>query len=302
MVRQGGLGKGLGALIPGADVVSATAEAAGAYREIPLRNIVPNQYQPREHFDEDALEALTASVRELGVLQPILVRERQGGYELIAGERRWRAAQRAGLDVIPAIVREVDDLSSLAQAVVENIHRHDLHPLEEAAAYKQLLEDFGLTHEELGLRMGKSRAAITNSLRLLQLPASVQSHVASGSLSAGHARAILGCEGVAAQELLASRIIEEDLSVRATEALAREMNDAAARQADESSDGSGEDDHETLPPGSTRPAAFLELEELMAERLSTKVRIQTGSRKGRITIDFADLDDLERIYRIVQGS
>lgn len=300
MVRQGGLGKGLGALIPPADVGGGSD---GAYREVPVRNIVPNQYQPREHFDEEALEALTASVRELGVLQPVLVREIPGGYELIAGERRWRAAQRAGLDHIPVIVREVDDLSSLAQAVVENIHRHDLHPLEEAAAYKQLLEDFGLTHEELGRRMGKSRASITNSLRLLQLPAGVQRHVALGALSAGHARAILGCEGDSAQELLASRILDEDLSVRATEALAKEMNEAAqladsAGSPDASDD---EDDHETRAPGSTRPAAFLELEELMAERLSTRVRIQTGASKGRITIDFADLDDLERIYRIVQG-
>ncbi|MCP3936935.1 MAG: ParB/RepB/Spo0J family partition protein [Actinomycetia bacterium] len=298
MARQGGLGRGLGALIPAAETLT---DSGNVYRELRITDIVPNQYQPRDHFDEEALVALTASVRELGVLQPILVRASTGGgYELIAGERRWRAAQRAGLEMIPAIVREVDDLSSLAQAVVENIHRQDLNPLEEAAAYRQLLEDFGLTHEELGMRMGKSRAAITNTLRLLQLPARVQRHVASGELSAGHARAILGCEGSDAQEEAATRVLEDDLSVRGTEALVRALAQADA-DADDDDDNSEQDDDESSP-GATRPAAFLELEELMAERLSTRVRIQTGTHKGRITIDFADLDDLERIYRVVQGS
>ncbi len=297
MARQGGLGKGLGALIPVADVPD---DSGNIYRELRLADVVPNQYQPRDYFDEEALDALTASVRELGVLQPILVRAKAGGgYELIAGERRWRAAQRAGLETIPAIVREVDDLSSLAQAVVENIHRQDLNPLEEAAAYQQLLEDFGLTHEELGMRMGKSRAVITNTLRLLQLPARVQRYVANSELSAGHARAILGCEGAEAQEDAAARVLDEDLSVRATEALIREMTQTEP-SADDVHGGDQVDDEPS--PGSVRPAAFLELEELMAERLSTRVRIQTGSRKGRITIDFADLDDLERIYRVVQGS
>ena len=295
MSRQGGLGKGLGALIP----IETETPAHGVYRELPVDKIVGNVYQPRTHFDEDALVGLTASIREIGVLQPILVREREDGvFELIAGERRWRSAQRAGLTVIPAIVRTVDDLSSLAQAVVENIHREDLHPLEEAAAYRQLLDDFGLTHEELGSRLGKSRAAITNTVRLLQLPASVQRLVADGSITAGHARALLGTSDVAFQEKLAGQIVEEGRSVRAIETAVREAESATMPDGDEGRRGSP---NRSGTPGNPPSATFLELENIMAETLDTTVRVQMGSKKGRVVIEFANLDDLERIFHVIQA-
>jgi len=303
MGRQGGLGKGLGALIPqssgpagAADRLASDTEGDARYRELALDLISPSSYQPRDVFDHDALDSLTASIRELGVLQPVLVRVVGTGYELIAGERRWRAARAAGLTAIPAIIREVDDLTSLAQAVVENIHREDLHALEEAAAYRQLLDDFGLTHEELGIRVGKSRVAITNTLRLLQLPASVQGYVASGALSAGHARAILGCPTAIDQEEMAEEIVAEALSVRATEQAVRELIEPEASDPDD-------DDSETKPPvpGRVRPAALLELEQVLAEHLSTKVRIEMGANKGRMTVEFADLEDLERLYRVIQS-
>ena len=311
MARQGGLGRGLGALIPGSEQSEGTV-STGIYRELAISDIHPNPYQPRDYFDDEALESLTASIRELGVLQPVLVRETSTGYELIAGERRWRSAARAGLTSIPAIVRDVDDLSSLAQAVVDNIHRQDLHALEEAAAYQQLLEDFGLTHEELGLRVGKSRAAVTNALRLLHLPASVQRYVAEGVLSAGHARAILGCPTAIDQEELATRIVEEGLSVRGAEQAVRELLDPTRPTHEDSLPpvdadlGDADiDDADGIDPGEstvgvTRPAAFLELEQMLAEHLSTKVRIQMGAKKGRLTVEFADLDDLERLYRVIQ--
>lgn len=298
MARQGGLGKGLGALIPATE--EATEAATGTYREVPIDAIRPNHYQPRDHFDEEALVSLTASIRELGVLQPVLLREVDDGYELIAGERRWRSATRAGLATIPAIVRDVDDLGSLAQAVVENIHRQDLHALEEAAAYRQLLDDFGLTHEELGIRLGKSRAAISNSLRLLQLPAAIQRHVVDGTLSAGHARAILGCPTESDQMELAERIIDGGLSVRAAEDAVRALMEPTSTSGGNEFDGRSDDDEQEPTPGATRPAAFLELEQVLAEQLATKVRIQMGARKGRLTVEFADLDDLERLYRIIQ--
>ncbi len=303
MGRQGGLGRGLGALIPQssgpAEPPERSASGTGGdarYRELAIDLISASSYQPREVFDDDALDSLTASIRELGVLQPVLVRVVGTGYELIAGERRWRAARAAGLTAIPAIIREVDDLTSLAQAVVENIHREDLHALEEAAAYRQLLDDFGLTHEELGIRVGKSRVAITNTLRLLQLPASVQGYVASGALSAGHARAILGCPTAIDQEEMAEAIVAEALSVRATEQAVRELLEPKAPDP-------GSDDGNSKPPdpGRVRPAAFLELEHVLAEHLSTKVRIEMGANKGRMTVEFADLEDLERLYRVIQG-
>jgi len=295
MARQGGLGRGLGALIP----TENETPAQGVYREIALENIVANEYQPRNHFDEEALVGLTASIREIGVLQPVLVREKgEGVFELIAGERRWRSAQRAGLTVIPAIVRTVDDLSSLAQAVVENIHREDLHPLEEAAAYQQLLEDFGLTHEELGSRLGKSRAAITNTLRLLQLSAPVQRLVAEGAITAGHARALLGTSDQAFQEALAAQIVEDGLSVRAVEAAVRDAESDPPSAEPPSSSGPTAS---PAGPGHPRSATFLELESILAETLDTTVRVQMGSKKGRVLIEFANLDDLERIFHMIQS-
>ncbi len=294
MARPGGLGRGLEALIPTDNATSSSA----VFREIPLDHIVANEYQPRHHFDEEALQSLADSIRELGVLQPVLVRETEpGSYELVAGERRFRAARRAGLRTLPAVVRDIDDVGSLARAVVENIHREDLHPLEEAAAYRQLIEDFGLTHDDLGRRLGRSRAAISNTLRLLQLPPKVQKLVAGGELSAGHARALLGLAAREDQESLAERVVSEGMSVRAVEALVR---DAAGGSSDTPEPTPAQDDSGDSV-GGVRPAALLELEELLAERLATTVRVQMGTRKGRITIDFATLDDLERIFLLIQS-
>lgn len=293
--RKGGLGRGLGALIP--TEVTATDEGT-SLREIPTGQIEPNRYQPRDYFDEESLASLTASVRELGVLQPVLVRptDDPGRFELIAGERRWRAAKRAGLPSVPAIVRQVDDLDSLEQAVVENLHREDLNPLEEAAAYQQLMEDFHLTQERLAERVGKSRSAVANTLRLFQLPPTIQKLVAENQLSAGHARALLGTPDRAFQEGLARRAVADGLSVR-------EVEDAVRQR-----QGGGVDDEgtpaseEAAPKSNLRPAGLLELEELLATHLETRVAVSMGARKGRVVIDFATLDDLERIYRaMVQG-
>ena len=221
MARRSGLGKGLGALIP-SEVVEADD---GILREVPIGSITPNAFQPREHFDEEALSSLAASIREIGVLQPILVRpsgDEDGTYELIAGERRWRAARRAGLSTIPVLIRaSTDDKGSLEQALVENLHRADLNALEEAAAYQQLIDDFDLTHEEVATRVGKSRASVTNTLRLLQLPSGVQRALQEGQISAGHARALLGTPDRSLQEELAVLVVAEGLSVRATEELVR---------------------------------------------------------------------------------
>ena len=285
MARRSGLGKGLGALIP-----PGTNDAAGpTFQELPVAAIVPNSHQPRHSFDEEAMAALTASVRELGVLQPILVRAAgEGTYELIAGERRWRAAKRAGLPLIPALIRTADDTASLEQALVENIQREDLNPMDEAAAYQQLLEDFHLTHDELASRMGKSRAAVSNTLRLFQLPPAVQRLVADGKLSAGHARAILTTPDRAFQESLARRVTTEGLSVRAVEEAARQHNR------------SGEGEPEPEPPGprgGLRPPGLLELEELLAAHLDTRVKVDMSANRGRVTVEFATLEDLERIYR-----
>ena len=294
MARPSGLGRGLEALIP----TDSVAASSAVFREIPLDRIVANEYQPRHHFDEEALQSLADSIRELGVLQPVLVRETQPGhYELVAGERRFRAARRAGLRTLPAVVRDVDDVGSLARAVVENIHREDLHPLEEAAAYRQLIEDFGLTHDDLGRRLGRSRAAISNTLRLLQLPPKVQKLVAEGELSAGHARALLGLADRAEQERLAEQVVAEGMSVRAVESLVREAANEGSETPEPEPDGAEPKDS----LGKVRPAALLELEELLAERLATTVRVQMGARKGRITIDFATLDDLERIFLLIQS-
>src|SRR5690554_1404521 len=298
---RGGLGRGLGALIPTGDPNLATRSVASAvpsglapvpgarFTEIPVASIVPNPKQPRRDFDEDALAELAASIREVGLLQPIVVRELDPGkYELVMGERRWRAAQRAERTTIPAIVRDTRDDELLRDALLENIHRVDLNPLEEAAAYQQLLEEFGVTHEELGRRIGRSRPQITNTIRLLNLPATVQRRVAACVLSAGHARALLGLDDPEAQEELANRIVAEGLSVRATEeavtlALAggRPSRPAAKRR--------------------TRPhsPALAELAERLSDRFDTRVKVDLGRSKGKITIEFATIDDLERIVGLI---
>jgi ParB family chromosome partitioning protein len=301
VARLGGLGKGLGALIPTGDIAGSDGEEAGArLEEIPLDVIVPNRHQPRVHFDEESLAELAASIREIGVLQPILVRPQDQGYELLAGERRWRAARRAGLAVIPAIVQHTDELGSVERALVENLHRQDLTPLEEAAAYQQLIEDFDFTHEQVATRVGKSRSAVTNTLRLMALPAAVQHLLADGRLSAGHARAILGTPDRAFQEHLAKRAAAEGWSVRAVEEAVRDRSAGASAGTSEATNAE-EVVERPVPATKLRPPGLLELEELLAERLSTRVSVTMGGARGKIVIDFADLEDLERLYHLMNG-
>lgn len=292
MARRSGLGKGLGALIP-SEV--ANAEQDASLRELLVSQIEPNPHQPRGHFDEEALVSLTASITELGVLQPVLVRplgsER---FELIAGERRWRAAKRAGLQAIPAVIRRITDTASLEQAVVENLHRQDLNPLEEAAAYQQLIEDFKLSHDDVARRVGKSRSAVSNTLRLFQLPPGIQRLVAETQLSAGHARALLGTPDRSFQEALARRAVAEQMSVRDVEEAVRARSGEALEESPSAPSGAGA----TGNAGRRlRPPGLLELEELLSERLDTRVKVAMGSKRGKVTIDFASLEDLERIYR-----
>jgi ParB family chromosome partitioning protein len=268
----------------------------GSYREIGVDEVVPNRYQPRDHFDEEMLSSLAASIAEVGVIQPIVVREIDAGFELIAGERRWRAAKRAGLPAIPAIIRESDDLSSLETAVVENLHRQDLNALEEAAAYQQLMEDFAFTQEQVATRVGRSRSAVANTIRLLQLPASVQRLVIEGQISAGHARALLATPDRAQQEALARQVIADGLTVREIEELIRGDEAVDDEQASGASAGRAPT-AETV--GDTTDPGVLELEELLAARLETRVKVQLGKGPGRLVVDFADLDDLERIYRVI---
>ena len=308
--RKGGLGRGLAALIPTAPAPGAGAaelvvgaktsngEAAAhdrlvgaVYREIPIGSVRPNAKQPRQVFDEQALAELTHSIRAFGLMQPIVVRELDpGSYELVVGERRWRAAADAGLERIPAIVRQTEDQAMLRDALLENIHRVQLNPLEEAAAYQQLLEEFGVTHEQLADRLGRSRPVITNTIRLLRLPVAVQRRVAAGVLSAGHARALLALDDPGAQEELAARIIAEGLSVRGTEeAVTLARGAAPPRQ----------------KPAARKPMQAPGLQDL-AERLSdafdTRVKVELGRRKGRIVVEFGSVDDLERIVALMAAN
>ncbi len=251
---------------------------------------MPNEFQPRQHFDDEALASLTESIRELGVLQPILVRpDGPDLYELIAGERRWRAARNAGLALIPAIVRSTADQGSLEQAIVENLHREDLNALEEAAAYRQLVDDFGLTQDEVAVRVGKSRSAVSNTLRLFQLSPALQRMVSAGTLGSGHARAILALADPADQLALAERAIAEELSVRAVEDAVRAVV--------------VDPDWPVGDAGSARrrskSAAALEVERLLGDKLGTRVEVSEASGNGRITIRFADRDDLDRIFGLL---
>jgi ParB family chromosome partitioning protein len=263
------------------------------YQELPVASIEPNPHQPRSSFDEDTLSELTASIREVGVLQPVLVRPLDSGqFQLIAGERRWRACRRAGFDSIPALVRQTDDLAVVEQALIENLHRQDLNALDEAAAFQQLIDDFGLTHDDVARRVGKSRVAVTNTLRLLALPPSIQHLLADGRLSAGHARALLGCAERNRQEALARQAVAEGWSVRTLEEVVRE---AAGEPA-------GEEDRAGAPMARVtklRPPGLLELEELLSAYLDTRVRVSMASKRGKVVIEFATLEDLERIYRLV---
>ena len=291
MARRSGLGKGLGSLIP---TTERLQDSDAILRELPISEIVANTYQPRSHFDEEALVSLAASIRAVGVLQPILVRELgEDSYELIAGERRWRAAKRAGLQTIPAIVRTAEDEGSLEQALVENLHREDLGALEEAAAYQQLIEEFKLTQDQVATRVGKSRSAVANTMRLLQLPTSIQRLLGEGQLSAGHARALLGTPDRAFQEKLAKAIVSEKLTVREVEDRVREHGGTPEPEA------GGSTATGTKPPTLVRPAPLLELEEMLSDHLDTRVAVSMGQRKGRIVIDFSTLEDLERVYRVI---
>jgi ParB family chromosome partitioning protein len=303
--RRSGLGKGLSSLIPQAEPTNVDEAAGPLFVELPIGDIAPNPHQPRVHFDEDALGELAASIAQVGVLQPVLVRPAGGRYELIAGERRWRAAQRAGLTTVPAVVRTTDDASSVEHALVENLHRQDLTPLEEAAAYQQLIEDFGLTHDDVARRVGKSRSTITNALRLLGLPPAVQHLLADGKLSAGHARALLGTPDRSLQERLARSAAAEGWSVRTTEDAVRHGGAVpvpAASSPTVPGRGPGAIDGAGLTPATRlRPPGLLELEQLLADQLDTRVGVQMGAKRGKVTIEFADLADLERIYRRIAG-
>lgn len=290
MSRRSGLGRGLSSLIP------QTVDEPASLVDVPIDDVVPNPLQPRVHFDEDSLAELATSIAQLGVLQPILVRPVDGVFQLIAGERRWRAARRAGLTTIPAMVRTSDDLGAVEEALVENLHREDLTPLEEAAAYQQLIEDFELTHDDIARRVGKSRSAVTNTLRLLGLPPAVQHLLADGKLSAGHARALLGTPDRALQEQLARQAAGDGWSVRTVEEAVRRGGAPAAEQRRRGLDGAG-----LAAPTRLRPPGLLELEQLLADRLETRVGVQMGAKRGKVTIDFADLGDLERIYRRIIG-
>ncbi|GEM00329.1 ParB/RepB/Spo0J family partition protein [Cellulomonas terrae] len=253
------------------------------FAELPVGEIRPNPKQPRTVFDEDALEELVGSIREVGVLQPIVVRDAGDGYELIMGERRWRATQAAGLATIPAIIRDTDDSDLLRDALLENLHRSELNPLEEAAAYQQLLDDFGCTHEQLATRIQRSRPQISNTLRLLKLPPLVQRRVAAGVLSAGHARALLGLNDGAAIERLAQRIVAEGLSVRAVEEIVSLGGDAepAARRA--------------APRAGVKNEALDHLAARLSDRFETRVKVSLGKSRGRLTVEFASVQDLNRI-------
>ena len=300
--KRKGLGRGLGALIPEAGISSASVQPTSdevqaipgvSYAELPLVVISPNPKQPRSTFDESSHKELVHSIREIGLLQPVVVRPIGGGsYQLVAGERRLRAAKDAGLQNIPAIVRDTADDNLLRDALLENLHRVQLNPLEDAAAYQQLLEDFGGTQEELANRLGLARPQVTNTLRLLKLPAPVQRRVAAGVLSAGHAKALLGLSNQALMESLAQRVVSEGLSVRATEEI-------VGLQA---SDSDNQQESTTNQPTviKTKDPALEDVASSLEDYLDTKVLVTKSQKKGRITIDFADLEDLRRIVKLIR--
>ncbi|KAA3637772.1 MAG: ParB/RepB/Spo0J family partition protein [Armatimonadetes bacterium] len=280
--RKGGLGRGLDALIP-------QVHPMGGFADIPIKDIDPNPKQPRTEFDQSGIDSLADSISAVGLLQPVVVRAESDRYVLVAGERRLRAAKQAGLATIPAVIRDTtDDEANLTEALVENLQREDLSPLEEAAAFNQLLEDYGMTHEQVAQQVGRSRSAVTNTVRLLQLPAPIQAMLASGSLSAGHARALLGSEDEAYAVHIAQRAAAEGWTVRRVE-------EAIRLRGTQAQGGGG------LSAKAVRPAAIIELEDKLQEKLGTKVKIDYRGKGGRITIRYASSDDLERIYRHLFG-
>lgn len=284
--RKGGLGRGLDSLIP-TTITSPTGVTIADRNEVPIDSISPNPKQPRNIFDEVALTELAASISEVGLLQPPVVRSiGNDKYELIMGERRWRASKMAGLQNIPVIIRQTSDNELLREALLENIHRSQLNPLEEGAAYQNLLTDFGYTHEELAAKVGKSRSAITNTLRLLNLPAGVQRRVASGVLSAGHARALLTLENESDIEALANRIVAEGLSVRAVEEIVTNFQPKTKTG--------------KIRAGKIISPRLSEISGQLSDQLDTRVHIELGKKKGKIVIEFATLEDLERITSVIQ--
>ena len=302
-MKKSGLGKGLSALIPttvvdDSDSVTTRDEAStgiavpiseGSFESVSVADIEPNRYQPRRSFDDESMAELTASIQEVGILQPLLLRKIDGGYELVAGERRWRAARRAGLTRVPAVVRETEDRNSLEQAIIENLHRDDLNPIDEAAAFHRLMDEFGLTQHQVAVRVSRSRPAVANSLRLLHLPDDVQQMIMDGRLSAGHARALAGLGDRQLLEQLAMRVVDEGMSVRQTEEMVRSLDDAVVP------------DQVIDPVVKPRDAASLEVERILGDRLDTRVRVQSRGRKGRIVVEFADGDDLQRLFRLLGG-
>ena len=326
-MKKGGLGRGLSALIPDGGTTSprpagtqadppveeapqvvtptapgeataapsvhvkASGVAGDVYLEmVDVSAIEPNRYQPRRVFDDEKMAELTLSIQEIGVLQPILVRRTEDGFELVAGERRWRAARRAGLSAIPALVRDAGDRDSLEQAIVENVHRDDLNPLEEALAFHRLMDEFGLTQHQVAVRVGRSRPAVANALRLLHLPDTVQQMIMDGLLAAGHARTLAGLGDHQLVERLASRVIDDGLSVRQVEDLVRALDEVQEPVVDQ-----------IVDPVSTSDAALLEVERILGDRFDTKVRVVTRGRKGRIVVEYADRDDLQRLFEILGG-
>lgn len=286
MTRRSGLGRGLDALLP-AHASSDDQERTGLL-ELPVTDIDANPLQPRATFPDESLDELASSIRRLGVLQPLLVRPRRERFELIAGERRLRAARRAGLTSVPVVVVEADERGSLERALVENLHREDLNPIEEAAAYRQLIDEGELTQDQLGDRLSRNRATIANTLRLLDLPTSIQALLVDRALTAGHGRALLGLAGNPFQERLARRAVQEKLSVRETEDLVRRYQSMSAPA-----------------PGkrvsAARPAQVADAQRALADRLQTRVRVEMGARKGRIVVDFVSLEELDRIVRAIVG-
>lgn len=306
MSRKGGLGRGLTSLIPPAPTGSAGDDEAtpgSGLLEVPVDLVQPNPNQPRRHFDDEGLDELAASMAELGILQPLLVRRTADGYELIAGERRLRAARRAGLLQVPVVVRQSAGAASLEEALVENLHRQDLNPLEEAAAYQRLVEEFDYTQERVAERVGRSRSAVANLLRLFQLTPAVQKLVGDGLLSSGHAKVLLSHPDRAYQEVLAKRVVRDNLTVRQLEDLIKERQRLENSGVSDAGTGDGQDDAADVSDGDgsersrLRQPGLIELEELLAQHLDTRVAISMSSKRGKVTIDFADLEDLERIYR-----
>jgi ParB family chromosome partitioning protein len=289
MSKRGGLGRGLSALIPGAP---EAGEGFSGLLEVPVNAVSPNPKQPRTHWDEEEIASLAASIREVGILQPIVVRKSGERYELVAGERRLRAAKVAGLATVPVVLRDTGDADLLREALIENIHREDLGPIELAEAFRQLLEELGLKQEELAERVGVSRSHIANTIRLLQLPLDSQQLLTDGKIQAGHARALLSLGDAEAVDALALRVAAEDLSVRETEELVRRYVDGPPKK-------------EAQPAASadaTPQVGMAEVEEILSEQLATRVQIQMNKKRGRVIIEFGSADDLERIVSEIVGS